>query len=69
ERARAALHAGCDMVLLCGDPEGQDRLLQSLPELASGSAARTEQMRHRGGRDLRRSVAYRDAQGALGRLA
>ena len=69
ERARAALDAGCDMVLLCGDPEGQDRLLQSLPELASGSAARTEQMRHRGGRDLRRSVAYRDAQGALGRLA
>jgi beta-N-acetylhexosaminidase len=69
ERARAALHAGCDMVLLCGDPEGQDRLLHSLQERSLASAARAERMRHRGRRDLRRSVAYRDAQGALGRLA
>jgi beta-N-acetylhexosaminidase len=69
ERARAALDAGCDMVLLCGDPEGQDRLLQSLQECAPAPAKRAERMRHRGGRDLRRSVAYRDAQGALSRLA
>ena len=69
ERARAALGAGCDMVLLCGDPEGQDRLLQSLGESPLVAAQRAERMRHRGGRDLRRSVAFRDAQGALGRLA
>jgi beta-N-acetylhexosaminidase len=69
ERARAALNAGCDMVLLCGDPEGQDRLLQSLRESTFASAPRAERMRHRGGRDLRRSVAYREAQGALGKLA
>jgi beta-N-acetylhexosaminidase len=68
ERARAALDAGCDMVLLCGDPEGQDRLLLSLQESSLASAERAEHMRHRGGRDLRRSVAFREAQGALGRL-
>lgn len=69
ERARAALAAGCDMVLLCNDPEGQDRLLAALGDVAPASAERIERMRHRGGRDLRRSVAYRDAQDALALLA
>jgi beta-N-acetylhexosaminidase len=69
QRARAALDAGCDMVLLCGDPEGQDDLLQSLRASAPAPAERTERMRHRGGRDLRRSVAYREAQGAIEALA
>jgi beta-N-acetylhexosaminidase len=69
ERARAALEAGCDMVLLCNDPEGQDRLLRSLEGCAPLSPERAARMRHRGGRDLRRSVAYRDAQGALGSFA
>jgi beta-N-acetylhexosaminidase len=69
ERARAALCAGCDMVLLCGDAEGQDRLLRALEGSALAAPERAEQMRHRGGRDLRRSVAFRDAQGALGKLA
>jgi beta-N-acetylhexosaminidase len=69
ERARAALAAGCDMVLLCGDAQGQDRLLHSLEECAAVLAGRIDRMRHRGGRDLRRSVAYREALGDLGRLA
>jgi beta-N-acetylhexosaminidase len=69
ERARAALDAGCDMVLLCNDAEGQDRLLHSLEASAPVPPARAERMRHRGGRDLRRSVAFREAQGALDRLA
>lgn len=69
ERAHAALDAGCDMVLLCNDPEGQDRLLHSLEESAPVSQRRAEGMRHRGGRDLRRRLAYREALGDLARLA
>lgn len=69
-RARAALDAGCDVVLLCNDPEGADRLLQALQAQAPPVPERLERMRRRGGgRDLRRSVAFRDAQEALGTLA
>ena len=69
ERARAALAAGCDLVLLCNDPEGQNKLLDSLGEMALQRPERAERMRKRGGRDLRKSVAYRDAQEALTALA
>jgi len=69
-RARAALDAGCDMVLLCNDAEGAERLLHELAGQASPVPARLERMRRRGGsRDLRKSVAFREAQEALGTLA
>jgi beta-N-acetylhexosaminidase len=69
ERARAALEAGCDMVLLCNDPAGQDALLESLGDRAMARPERLEPMRRKGGRDLRKSVAYRDAQEKLRGLA
>jgi beta-N-acetylhexosaminidase len=69
ERARAALAAGCDMVLLCNDPEGQNRLLDALGNLQVKDPGRLERMRKKGGRDLRKSVAYREAQESLTALA
>jgi len=68
ERARAALAAGCDMVLLCNDPAGQEVLLDSLKEFRLANADRVERMRKKGGRDLRKSVAYREAQDLLNQV-
>lgn len=65
ERARAALDAGCDMVLLCQNPQGQDKLLDSLSSTSVSFPERIEKMHRRGGRDLRKSVAYREALATL----
>jgi beta-N-acetylhexosaminidase len=69
ERARAALAAGCDMVLLCNDPKGLDALLESLRNSTFTKPERLERMRKQGGRDLRKSVAYREAQEKLQALS
>jgi len=69
ERAKAALAAGCDMVLLCNNPKGLDELLESLRDAQLLKPERLERMRKQGGRDLRKSVAYREAQESLLKLA
>ena len=68
ERAQAALAAGCDMVLLCQNPAGQDQLLDSLASTPVAVPERIERLRRRGGRDYRKSVAYREALAALGNV-
>jgi hypothetical protein len=57
------------MVLLCNDPAGQEVLLESLSEFQLVKPERLERMRKKGGRDLRKSVAYREAQETLQQLA
>ena len=69
ERARAAISAGCDMVLLCNNPQGLDELLESLKDVQLSQPERLERMKKQGGRDLRKSVAYREAQEAMQKLA
>src|SRR5213076_2383999 len=51
ERARAALAAGCDQVLLCQKPKEQELLLDSLASISVSVPERIEKMRRRGGRD------------------
>jgi hypothetical protein len=57
------------MVLLCNDPDAQNVLLESLKDVQPSNSERLERMRKKGGRDLRKSVAYREAQAALTALA
>jgi len=65
ERAQVALAAGCDMVLLCQNPAAQDELLEALASTPVAVPGRIEKMRRSGGRDLRKSVAYREALESL----
>jgi hypothetical protein len=57
------------MVLLCNNPEGQKQLMDSLGELPMAKPERLDRMRKQGGRDLRKSVAYREAQETLSAVA
>ena len=68
ERAHAALAAGCDQVLLCQKPAAQDELLEALVDTQLAVPERVERMRRKGGRDMRKSVAYREALESLNNI-
>jgi beta-N-acetylhexosaminidase len=69
ERAKVALSAGCDMVVLCNDPAGQEAVLEALGSTPLADPLRVESMRRIGGRDLRKSVAYREARQSLEQMS
>ncbi len=69
ERARAALAAGCDMVLVCNDPGAADEVLEALARHEDPAAqARLARLHGRGGTDwqaLRASESWRLAVEAV----
>ena len=72
-RARAALQAGCDFILVCNDPDGVDRLLAGLRwQAGSGFAQRLARIAPRGSfadRLLRHDDVYRAALHDLGQIS
>ena len=68
ERARMALGAGCDMVLLCNDPAGQEELLDSLGGVTPLAERRFARMRRAGSRGVAQRT-YRQASAIVSRLA
>jgi len=69
ERARAAFEAGCDMVLLCNDPRGQEQLLDALAGAPPVAEPRFARLRAKFREDRRVDVAYREAVQMLRGLA
>ena len=69
ERARAAFEAGCDMVLLCNDPRGQEQLLDALAGARPVAESRFARLRARQREDRRSDLAYREAAQVLLGLA
>jgi len=71
-RARAALHAGCDMVLVCNHPQAAAQVLDSLDvEPDPVSSARLARMHGRKAvswGELRESAAWREASELIGGL-
>lgn len=72
QRAEAALEAGCDMVLVCNDPQAALSVAEWLDERKAKGSSRLVAMRGKpqeGPRGAYRSTArYRDTRGAIMRL-
>ena len=69
ERAHAALAAGCDMVLLCNDPQGQEQLLNALGGADPVEARRFGLLRAKHRQDRRTDAAYLEAARIVRKLA
>jgi len=71
ERGRAALAAGCDMVLLCNAPQAADELLKGLAGASSPHRAGSMRGARRihGLEALQRDARYAQAKAALDRFA
>jgi beta-N-acetylhexosaminidase len=69
ERARRALAAGCDMVLLCNDPAGQERLLEALGGAPAPNERRLARMRGHGSDQALELASYRQALEAIRAIA
>lgn len=68
ERARAALAAGCDLVLLCNDAAGQEPMLDALRDERLPAPERIERMRLRTCATQARAERYREALARLDEL-
>ena len=67
-RARLALEAGCDMILLCNDPKGQEELLEALRGTSPVTSRRFDRMRATAEKRQSIDAAYREATEAIRRL-
>lgn len=76
DAGNAALNAGCDMILICNQPEQADALLNGLEEIPAGAAIANQQrigqlmpqVFHHDWSALQTQATYQDAQGLLRRL-
>lgn len=68
ERARAALAAGCDLVLLCNDASAQEPLLEALRDELPPAPERTARMRLRPAAKPKSAERYREALTLLDKL-
>ncbi len=68
DRARCAMEAGCDLVLLCNDPSAQDELLEALQAMENPSQRTPECMRGQRSGRLIQTERYRQAVELLGTI-
>ena len=67
DRAKLAIGAGCDMVLVCNDPQGATKVIDGLPtdlQLGDNSLARIKSLRKKSGIDFASLIKTKEHQKA-----